>query len=67
MSDSFLDELFDPPKFDSGDRVVRKDIGILGRKRGIVISSGGWFAVVRWDGNPKPRREFIPDLQAEDE
>jgi len=65
MTRSFLDELFDPPKLDTGDRVIRKDAGILGRKRGTVVSSGGWFSVIRWDGNPKVRREFIPDLEIE--
>lgn len=63
MSDSFLDEMFQPPKLESGDRIVRKDVGILGRKRGTVVSAGGWYAVVLWDGLPKPRREFIPDLE----
>jgi hypothetical protein len=66
MSDLFIDELFNPPKLDTGDRIVRKDTGILSRKRGTVVSSGGWFAVIRWDGNPQPRREFIPDLEGED-
>jgi len=63
MSDSFLDEMFEPPKLESGDRIIRREAGILGRKRGTVISSGGWYAVVQWDGFPKPRREFIPDLE----
>jgi hypothetical protein len=65
MTDSLLDELFNPPKLETGDRVVRKDAGILGHTRGTVVSSGGWFAVIRWDGNPKPRREYIPDLTVE--
>ncbi len=64
MTDSFLDDLFNPPKLETGDR-VRKDGGTLGHKRGTVVSSGGWFAVIRWDGNPKPRREYIPDLTVE--
>jgi hypothetical protein len=63
MAESFLDEMFQPPKLESGDRIVRKDAGILGRKRGTVVSAGGWYAVVQWDGLPKPRREFIPDLE----
>jgi|HubBroStandDraft_5_1064220.scaffolds.fasta_scaffold190411_3 hypothetical protein len=64
MSESFLDNLFEPPKLESGDRVVRAaaGLGMLGRKRGTVVSSGGWYAVVQWDGMPNPRREFIPDL-----
>jgi hypothetical protein len=65
MSDLFLDQLFDPPKIERGGRVVSKTAGILGRKRGTVISSGGWFAVIQWDGNPNPRREYIPDLEGE--
>jgi hypothetical protein len=64
MTDSFLDELFNPPKLETGDR-VRKDGGTLGPTCGTVVSSGGWFAVIRWDGNPKPRREYIPDLTVE--
>jgi hypothetical protein len=66
MSESFLDELFDPPKLEAGERVIRKGAGLLGRKRGTVVSSGGWFSVVRWDGSPNLRREFIPDLKMED-
>jgi hypothetical protein len=62
MSGLFLDELFNPPKLEAGDRVRSKNGGILGRKRGTVISSGGWFAVIQWDGNPHSRREYIPDL-----
>jgi hypothetical protein len=65
MADSLLDELFNPPKFETGDRVVKREPGILGHRRGRIINSGGWFAVVQWDGNPKPRREFIPDLEAD--
>ena len=65
MSDLFIDELFNPPKLATGDRVLTKDGGILGRRRGTVVSKGGWFAVIRWDGNPKPRREYIPDLEVE--
>ena len=65
MSESFLNDMFQPPKLESGDRVVRTaaGLGILGRKRGTVVSAGGWFAVVQWDGNPNPRREFIPDVE----
>jgi hypothetical protein len=65
MHSSFLDNLFEPPKIESGDRVVRSDtaLGHLGRKRGTIVSAGGWYAVVQWDGLPKPRREFIPDLE----
>ena len=66
MTNSILDALFDPPRLDTGELVRRKNAGILGRKRGHVISSGGWFAVIRWDGNPKPQREYIPDLDVED-
>ena len=66
MSSLILDELFTPPTLDTGDRVHRKDVGLLGCKRGTVVSSGGWFAVISWDGNPKPRREYIPDLEIED-
>ena len=58
-----MDDLFNPPTLDTGDRVVRKEGSILGRTRGTVVSSGGWFAVIRWDGNPQPRREYIPDLE----
>ena len=65
MSESFLDNLFDPPKLESGDRVMKKDGSMVERKRGTVVSAGGWYAVIQWDGSPKPRREFIPDLQAE--
>lgn len=66
MSSQILDDLFDPPSIQTGDRVHRKDGGLLGCKRGTVVSSGGWFAVISWDGNPKPRREYIPDLEVED-
>jgi len=62
----FIDQLFEPPKIEIGERVRRKEPGILGRKHGTVVSVGGWFAVVRWDGHPSPRREFIPDLTVED-
>jgi hypothetical protein len=63
MADSLLDGLFDPPKLETGDRVVKKDGAGLERKRGSIVNSGGWFAVVRWDGSPTLRREFIPDLE----
>ncbi len=66
MSALILDELFNPPKLETGDRVMSKSRGILGRKRGTVVSSGGWFAVIQWDGNPQSRREYIPDLAIED-
>ena len=65
MSGLFLDELFNPPRLDTGDRVHRKDAGLLGCKRGTVVSSGGWFAVIQWDGAPSQRREYIPDLEVE--
>ena len=65
MDDSLLDELFDPPKLETGNRVVKKDGAGLERKRGSIVNSGGWFAVVRWDGSPTPRREFIPDLEVD--
>jgi len=63
MAESFLDNLFEPSKLESGDRIVRRASGILACKRGTVISAGGWYAVVEWDGNPRSRREFIPDLE----
>ncbi len=66
MAESLLEQMFTPPKIETGDRVIRRDAGLVGRKRGTVVSSGGWFAVVQWHGNPKPRREYIPDLQIED-
>jgi hypothetical protein len=65
MSNLFIDELFDPPKIERGGRVINKAAGILGRKHGTVVSSGGWFAVIQWDGSPKQCREYIPDLEAE--
>ncbi len=65
MSALILDELFNPPKLGTGDRVISKNGGLLGRKRGTVVSSGGWFAVIQWDGNPRSRREYIPDLLVE--
>jgi hypothetical protein len=65
MPDLFLDALFNPPKLETGDRIHRKEAGLLGCKRGTVVSSGGWFAVINWDGNPKPRREYIPDLEVD--
>jgi len=65
VTDSFLDELFNPPKLETGDRVTKKELGSFSCKRGRVINSGGWFAVVQWDGSPKPRREFIPDLEVD--
>ena len=66
MTDSFIDQLFEPPKMEAGDRVTRKDAGILGRKRGTAVRVAGWFAVIQWDGSPSPRREFIPELAVED-
>jgi hypothetical protein len=66
MSSSLLEEMFTPPKLETGDQVIRRDAGLLGRRRGTILSSGGWFAVVQWHGMPKPRREYIPDLQIED-
>jgi hypothetical protein len=65
MSDLFIDELFNAPKVETGDRVRRREAGLLGRKRGSVVSAGGWFAVISWDGHPNPRREYIPDLEIE--
>jgi hypothetical protein len=65
MSKSFLDDLFNPPRLETGARVLAKDGGILGCRHGTVVSAGGWFAVIRWDGNPKPRREYIPDVEVE--
>jgi hypothetical protein len=65
MSDLFIDNLFNPPKIETGDRVHRKDAPLLGRKRGSVVSCGGWFAVISWDGTASPRREYIPDLEPE--
>jgi hypothetical protein len=65
MSDLFIDALFNPPKIQIGDRVHRKDTPLLGRKRGSVVSCGGWFAVISWDGIPSPRREYIADLELE--
>ena len=59
----FLEELFNPPKFATGDRVMKKDVGrFVPRKLGRVLNPSGWFAVVQWDGEPKPRRESIHDL-----
>jgi hypothetical protein len=66
MGNLFIDQLFDPPKLETGDLVASKGGGILGRRQGRVVSSGGWFAVVKWDGNPKACREYIPDLEVED-
>jgi hypothetical protein len=66
MSSQVLDDLFTPPKLETGDRVTFQNGGILGRKRGTVISSGGWFAVIQWDQDPRSRREYIPDLAIED-
>jgi len=66
MAALILDEIFNPPKLETGDRVMSENAGILRRKRGTVVSFGGWFAVISWDGNPKPRREYIPDLVLED-
>ena len=65
MSALFLDELFNPPKLDTGARVRKKDAPLLGRKPGTVVSSGGWFAVIQWDGSPNTRREYILDLEAD--
>jgi hypothetical protein len=66
MSDLFIDQLFNAPKLQTGDRIRKKDPGVLSRARGTVVSSGGWFAVIQWDGNSRPRREYIPDLILED-
>lgn len=65
MSDSFLDDLFVPPTLETGERVTRKDAGPHAHRHGTVVSTGGWFAVVRWDGIPKLSREYIPDLEVE--
>jgi hypothetical protein len=62
MNSLYLDELFNPPQLEILDRVHKKEGGILARKRGTVVSTGGWFAVVRWDGSSNSRREYIPDL-----
>lgn len=64
MNGSLLDDMFNPPKLENGERVFKREAGSLGR-HGTVVSSGGWYAVVQWDGNPKPRREYIPDLEIE--
>ncbi len=66
MSALILDELFNPPKLETGQRVISKNGGLLARKRGTVVSAGGWFAVIQWDGNPLSRREYIPDLVVEE-
>ena len=66
MTSLLLDDLFTPPALQTGDRVTRKPGAAMGLKHGTVVSSGGWFAVIRWDGNPSPRREYIPDLEIED-
>jgi hypothetical protein len=65
MAESILDKMFDPPILETGDRVIRKDVTGLIRKRGSVISSGGWYAVIKWDGAASSRREFIPDLEVD--
>ena len=66
MTSLLLDALFTPPVLKTGDRVTRKQHGISGFQGGTVVSFGGWFAVIRWDGNPSLRREYIPDLQMEE-
>jgi len=63
MAESLLDKMFDPPKLETGDRVVRGEAIGFARKHGTVVSSGGWYAVIKWDGAASPRREFIPDLE----
>ena len=63
MAESILDSMFDPPKLETGDRIVRREAIGLARKRGTVVSAGGWYAVIRWDGAASMRREFIPDLE----
>jgi len=65
MAESLLDELFNPPKFERGDRILKKDARGIERKRGTILSAGGWYAVVQWDGTANPRREFIPDLEVD--
>lgn len=65
MKNSLLDDLFVPPTLDIGERVTKKDTRLHTHRHGTVVSTGGWFAVVTWDGIPKPSREYIPDLEVE--
>ncbi len=66
MSDLFIDDLFNAPKVETGDRVRRREAGLLGRKRG--SSRQRWRVVCRhklgWKTRTR-RREYIPDLEIE--
>lgn len=65
MAGHLLDELFIPPILETGDRVTRQHSEETSPKHGTVVSSGGWFAIIRWDDGPSLRREYIPDLEVE--
>jgi hypothetical protein len=65
MSSALLDSLFEPPKFEVGDHVSRKDADLPRRYHGVIASVNGWFAFVQWNGIVKPSREYTPDLEAE--
>ena len=63
MSGPVLEDLFNPPKLNIGQLVRKKDAGLFERRRGRIVSVGGWFAVVQWDGIASHKREYIPDLE----
>jgi hypothetical protein len=65
MTDLLLNDLFVPPSLNIGERVIRKDLRLHEYRHGTVVSTGGWFTVVKWDGIPKSSREYIPDLEPE--
>jgi hypothetical protein len=63
MSSALLDSLFEPPKLEVGDLVIRKDPDLPRGHHGVIISVTGWFALVQWTGIAKPSREYLPDLE----
>ena len=65
MSSALLDSLFEPPKLEVGDRVIRKHPDLARGYDGVIISVTGWFALVQWTGIAKASREYIPDLEME--
>jgi hypothetical protein len=63
MSSTLLDSLFEPPKHEIGDLVVRKRPDLGHGNSGVIISVTGWFALVRWTGIAKASREYLSDLE----
>jgi hypothetical protein len=65
MSSPLLDSLFEPPRLEVGDRVIRKHPDLPRGYLGVIVGVHGWFAFVQWEGIAKPSREYTPDLEAQ--